>query len=73
MTTPTKVYVVARFHGYEGYSAPHQAFLVEAEARNFLKVIKGVTDETFHLFEVPLFPTLSDVTWFNIEPLKDPK
>lgn len=60
------IFVITQYNGYEGHSAPVQAFEREADARAALALVSGT--ETWRLYSVPVWPEPSEA-WFSIKPL----
>lgn len=61
------IYVIARDGGYEGYSAPIQAFSTKEEA-----LAAAALGESLDVFAVPVWPEPTVSKWFDIEPIKQP-
>lgn len=60
------IFVIAQYSGYEGHSAPVQAFEREIDARAAIAVLSGA--DTWRLYAVPIWLEPSK-PYFQIEPL----
>lgn len=60
------IFVIAQYSGYEGHSAPVQAFERETDARAALALAGH--SETWRLYAVPIWPEPAEA-WFQIKPL----
>lgn len=60
------IFVIAQYCGYEGHSAPVQAFEREADARAALAIVSSM--QTWRLYSVPVWPEPAEA-YFQIEPL----
>ena len=63
-----RMFVLTRHGGPEGYSPPVWAFSDHSEALAALALIKAMTDGTWQLFIVPLYPSMPNTAWYQLKP-----
>jgi hypothetical protein len=60
------IFVITQFSGYEGHSAPVQAFEREQDARAAIAIVSH--SETWRLYAVPIWPEPAE-PYFQIKPI----
>lgn len=67
----SSIFVVALDHGYEGHSAPVQAFTDESSARAAMALLEAsAMGGSWQLYSVPIWPEHATI-YYDIKPVPD--